>query len=179
LAHVDVEIPLTVTQEVLTYFPPIDEVSHRVGDMPVAIDYHPESPFYFVPQVEVPGMKVGWHHTGSEADPENREDASQEIIAGAQNWIDRLFPHLSREPIEVQTCLYTNTPDYHFVMDTHPEYEHIVMGAGFSGHGFKFGPVLGQFLAQMAQEQAPPISLEPFALKRFEDPDKLQKRVGA
>jgi glycine/D-amino acid oxidase-like deaminating enzyme len=86
---------------------------------------------------------------------------------------------LSREPIEVQTCLYTNTPDYHFVMDTHPEYEHIVMGAGFSGHGFKFGPVLGQFLAQMAQEQAPPISLEPFALKRFEDPDKLQKRVGA
>lgn len=179
LAPLGVEIPLEVTQEVLTYFPPTGDVSHRVGYMPVAIDYHTESPFYLVPQVDVPGMKVGWHHTGSEAAPENREAASRAIVEGAQGWIDRLFPYLEREPLEVQTCLYTNTPDYHFVMDHHPEHEHIVIGAGFSGHGFKFGPVLGQFLAQIAQEEAPLLSLEPFSLERFKHPEKLQKRVGA
>ena len=49
-------------------------------------------------------------------------------------------------------CMYTMTPDEHFVLDIHPEYPQVVFGAGFSGHGFKFAPVIGEVLADLALE---------------------------
>ena len=46
--------------------------------------------------------------------------------------------------------MYTITPDFNFILDIHPEYENVIIGAGFSGHGFKFAPVIGEILADLA-----------------------------
>lgn len=179
LQQLGLDIPLEVTQELLSYFAPTNDVDHRVGHMPVLIDYHTEAPFYSVPQIDVPGVKVGWHHTGTVVDPDNPQAATEHLLAGTQGWVERVFPHLSTAAIHTETCLYTNTPDYHFIMDHHPQHQNIVVGAGFSGHGFKFGPLLGEILSCLVQEKAAPVTLDTFSLARFDTPEQLQKRIGA
>lgn len=176
----ELEIPLEITQEVLAYFPVQNKnINHMIGHMPVMVDYHDlEHPFYTLPQVDVPGVKVGWHHVGTEADADARTTAPSHILEGIQNWVSQIYPHLLPEPIQVDTCLYSNTPDYHFVLDRHPAYENIVIGAGFSGHGFKFGPLLGDLLAALALDAEPAVSLDTFRLGRFAE-GNLEKRLGA
>jgi glycine/D-amino acid oxidase-like deaminating enzyme len=62
-------------------------------------------------------------------------------------------------------CLYARTPDHDFVIDRHLEYPNVVIGAGFSGHGFKFTPAVGEHLVQLALDDANPLEL--FSLNRF------------
>jgi glycine/D-amino acid oxidase-like deaminating enzyme len=50
----------------------------------------------------------------------------------------------------MKTCLFTNSPDEHFVLDLHPDYPHVSIAAGFSGHGFKFASVVGEIMADLA-----------------------------
>jgi monomeric sarcosine oxidase len=182
LARIGLDVPLEVTQELLAYFPPKDDmVNHRVGAMPIAIDYHGDTdhPFYCLPIVDIGGVKVGWHHTGSIIQPNAERFISESILNGMCDWIRRFFPHLQPEPLETVTCLYTNTPDYHFILDKHPHYQHVVIASGFSGHGFKFGPILGELLAGLALDERLPLALDTFALSRFGDVSNLHRRIGA
>ncbi len=181
-AALDLDLPITVTQETLAYFPAKDTaVNHRVGVMPCMVDYHQvqAQPFYCLPQVEIAGVKTGWHHSGTVIDADHRVTRSPEILRQMQGWVERAFPHLQPEPIELIDCLYSNTPDYHFILDRHPRYAHVVIGAGFSGHGFKFGPILGELLADLVTGADLPLSLETFAIRRFETPETLHRHIGA
>jgi monomeric sarcosine oxidase len=174
-------LPLLPTQETLAYFAPKENApSHRVGDMPIMIDYHDaENPFYCLPIVEVQGVKLGWHHTGKVIHPDDERETPNAILEGMRDWIAQTFPYLQPREIEIASCLYTNTPDYHFILDKHPRYENIVIGAGFSGHGFKFGPIIGEILAMLVMGQASPLSLETFRINRFESNDDLERHLGA
>ncbi len=176
-----VDLKLEVTQEQLTYFPVTNGLDHSINAMPVFSDFHTPSPFYGIPQIEVPGVKVGWHHSGTAlTDPESRLPVNDTITANVQKFAAERFPHLdSTKPFAITTCLYTNTLDYHFILDRHPSHSHIVIGAGFSGHGFKFGPLLGEILAALATDETPPVSLDPFTISRLSEPEKLQRRKGA
>jgi N-methyl-L-tryptophan oxidase len=185
LAQTGLALPLVPTQELVAYFAAADGVDHRVGAMPVFIDYHSDDAFYGLPQVDVPGVKVGWHHTGPVLDPDYPEAVSNEAqltvrVDALKTYIAKRFPHLdSTQTVQVTTCLYTNTPDYHFVLDRHPTHPNIVIGTGFSGHGFKFGPILGELLASLVVEESPALPLDMFAIARFEQMDKLVKRTNA
>lgn len=185
LAQTGLELPLVATQELVAYFAATDEVDHRVGAMPVFIDYHTADAFYGLPQVDVPGVKVGWHHTGPALDPDYPEKASTEAeltkrVDALKAYISARFPHLdSTETVQVTTCLYTNTPDYHFVLDRHPSHHNIIIGTGFSGHGFKFGPVLGELIAALVIDEDPALPLDMFAIARFGQVEKLVKRTNA
>lgn len=64
--------------------------------------------------------------------------------------IAEFFPWLSPEPVKASVCLYTMTPDSNFVLDSHPDFKNVVVAAGFSGHGFKFAPVIGEVMADLA-----------------------------
>lgn len=64
---------------------------------------------------------------------------------------DRL-PQLRTAPVQAKTCLYTMTPDEHFIVDRHPQHPQVTIAAGFSGHGFKFSPVVGEMLADLSLE---------------------------
>lgn len=65
------------------------------------------------------------------------------------------------------TCMFTNTPDGHFIVDRHPEHPKVVFGAGFSGHGYEFASVIGEMLADLAVEGRTDHPIDLFGLDRF------------
>lgn len=117
-----------------------------------------------------------------------------------QRWLARHAPFVSPEPVLSETCLYTNTPvslarfiplspmftlcnqDEDFVVDRHPLRPHVIICAGFSGHGFKFGPIIGQAAAQLALTGGAPFDIGAFRLSRpclglrLEDSDTVVPR---
>ncbi|KYC66751.1 Monomeric sarcosine oxidase, curated [Heyndrickxia coagulans] len=65
-----------------------------------------------------------------------------------------------------KVCLYTNTPDEHFIIDTHPAYPNVAIAAGFSGHGFKFASSVGEMLSQMVLKENAESPLPLFSINR-------------
>lgn len=70
--------------------------------------------------------------------------------------------------MQLATCMFTNTPDEHFIIDRHPEHPQVVFGAGFSGHGYKFASVIGEVLADLACEGHTEHPIDLFGLDRFD-----------
>jgi sarcosine oxidase len=68
------------------------------------------------------------------------------------------------------TCMYTNTPDFHFIIDRHPAHANVALACGFSGHGFKFASVVGEVLADLALRGETSLPIGLFALGRFRPP---------
>ncbi|XP_075576179.1 peroxisomal sarcosine oxidase [Pelecanus crispus] len=126
---------------------------------------------YGLPALEYPGLvKVCYHH-GSPADPEERDralpGAPRPEVALLSSFISSYLPGLEPWPAVVETCLYTNTPDEDFILDRHPKFSNIIIGAGFSGHGFKLAPVVGKLLCELSLGEEPSHSMAPFAITRF------------
>ena len=183
LRPLGLDLPLDVSREVVAYFADRDGldpavVDHRAGVMPTLIDYDGESIFYALPRLDVPGVKIGWHHAGPPTDPDLPGEPDARVLDGIVRYAARRFPHLRPEPFKILTCLYTNTPDYHFLVDRHPDLPELVVAAGFSGHGFKFGPVIGELVADMACGREPELDLSLFRLGRFSR-DDLERRTNA
>ncbi|XP_003417053.1 peroxisomal sarcosine oxidase [Loxodonta africana] len=126
---------------------------------------------YGLPAGEYPGlMKVCYHH-GNEADPEERDcpprfSDIQDVQILCRFVRDHL-PDLEPTPAITERCMYTNTPDENFILDHHPKYDNIVIGAGFSGHGFKLSPVVGKILYELSMKLTPSYDLTPFRISRF------------
>ncbi|MGB7171430.1 MAG: FAD-dependent oxidoreductase, partial [Acidobacteriaceae bacterium] len=77
------------------------------------------------------------------------------------------LPSLSGRIIRAETCLYTMTPDEHFVIGAHPQHPAITLALGFSGHGFKFAPVVGELIGQLVTEGSTSHDIAMFSLTRF------------
>ncbi len=111
-----------------------------------------EGRYYGFPVYEVPGFKFGrYHHLGeaSPADVVRREvDAADEALL--RQFGERYFPAGSGPTMGLRTCLFTNTPDEHFVLDHHPSYQQVVLVSPCSGHGYKFCSVIGEIVADLA-----------------------------
>ena len=69
--------------------------------------------------------------------------------------------------ISQQACMYTMSPDEHFILDHHPDHSNVSFVAGLSGHGFKFAPILGQALADLCLDARSPLPIEFLSLQRF------------
>ncbi|MBK5294012.1 MAG: FAD-dependent oxidoreductase, partial [Acidobacteriia bacterium] len=82
--------------------------------------------------------------------------------------IKMYFPAADGPALNMKTCLFTNSPDEHFILDLHPEHAQVALAAGFSGHGFKFCGVIGEIMAELALDGASRLDIEMFRLKRFE-----------
>lgn len=126
---------------------------------------------YGLPSSEYPGlMKIGYHH-GDSVDPEERDcPTTFSDIQDVQilcRFVREHMPGLQPKPDIVERCMYTNTPDKHFILDCHPKYDNIVIGAGFSGHGFKLAPVVGKILYELSMKLPPSYDLAPFRMSRF------------
>jgi sarcosine oxidase len=94
------------------------------------------------------GVKVAEHHTGAPTDPDNRSfDVDEAGRRRVEDYVEQWFPGLRPEPMSAETCLYTTTPTADFVIDRSGP---LVVAAGFSGHGFKFTPLIGRLLADLA-----------------------------
>lgn len=180
LNQLDITLDLTVTQEQIAYFRPKDKaVNHAVGVMPNCLDYHTAQPMYSLAEVDGHGVKVGWHHTGKLIDADVPLPIDTHNLATVQDFVRQRYPHLDPNPSLVKPCLYTNSPDYHFVIDRHPKHTNIVFAVGFSGHGFKFGTVLGEMIASLLNQSVPPVPMTQFSLSRFDTMNTLKRRITA
>jgi sarcosine oxidase / L-pipecolate oxidase len=90
---------------------------------------------------------------GPEVDPDTRDFAvDDQGLAKVAKWLGKVMPSVASKPEHAETCLYTMTKDHHFIIDLAPGSRRIVIGAGFSGHGFKMAPLVGSLLADIAME---------------------------
>ncbi|XP_023824667.1 peroxisomal sarcosine oxidase-like [Salvelinus sp. IW2-2015] len=129
--------------------------------------------FYGLPSNEYPGLMKICYHMGSETEPDERDRQTDRTDVNLlSQFVSRYLPGLEPEPAAVESCLYTVTPDHHFVLDRHPHHNNIIIGAGFSGHGFKFGPVVGKVLCELSLGQMPSYDLSPFKIQRFQSNPK-------
>jgi sarcosine oxidase len=124
--------------------------------------------YYGFPSHRGLGFKIGkYHHLMERGDPDkiarDADATDEEVLREA---IRRFFPQANGARIRMQTCLFTNTPDKHFILDTHPRVPAVAIAAGFSGHGFKFCSVVGEVMADLATGRATPFDITPFALGR-------------
>lgn len=107
----------------------------------------------FNPAGDAPGMKLGrWHHRDEVCDPDTLDRAVYaEDEALLRGFAERYFPEGAGDTLKMAVCMFTNTRDEHFVLDTLPEAPQVVLAAGFSGHGFKLASVIGEVMADLAQ----------------------------
>ena len=134
--------PMSVTQEQYFHFLPRDPSS----EWPSFI--HHVRPFRYGLETPGEGVKVAEHHSGPAVDPDTRSfeidpDGETRVTAYVEEWLPGLDPYA----VTAATCLYTTTPTEDFVIERHGP---LVVGAGFSGHGFKFVPLVGRMLAELA-----------------------------
>ena len=93
------------------------------------------------------GLKAGEHIAGEAASPDEAGAPDEESVARVSEWVRRWWPGADPHPHRSETCFYTNTPDEHFVLERKGR---IVVGSPCSGHGFKFAPLIGERLADLA-----------------------------
>lgn len=94
------------------------------------------------------GLKVGEHIAGPPTDPDEEATVNADSVARLQEWVAARFPTVDPTPAWSETCIYTNTTDEHFVLERHGT---VVVGSACSGHGFKFAPLIGERLADLAE----------------------------
>ena len=111
----------------------------------------PGSVLYGFPSGDEPGtVKVGFHHEGQRCRADTvRRTVSDHEVDVARARLNRCLPGAAGSLARAEACCYTLTPDGHFVLGPHPEHPRVVLGCGFSGHGFKFVPVIGELLADL------------------------------
>ena len=144
--------------------------------MPVFIFYHEngtdrDTAFYGLPQVDIPGIKIGAHHTGplishaqEKGDLKYKEECDKSLQL-TTTFVKRFFPQLDPTPSSTVSCLYTSTPDCDFILDKAPNYsDNVYVAAGFSGHGFKFGPAIGEAMAQWILDGNTNLPIERFRI---------------
>jgi sarcosine oxidase len=105
--------------------------------------------FYGMPDLENRGLKIAHDHHGPAVDPDTQSRApSPEALALAKDYVARRFPNLRNAPVvETRVCQYENTSNGDFLIDRHPQMENVWLVGGGSGHGFKHGPSLGEYVA--------------------------------
>jgi glycine/D-amino acid oxidase-like deaminating enzyme len=152
------------TRQVVLYFgPPPGDARFEPTRWPAWIDF--PAGIYGTPNVEGRGVKVGVDEHGPPMDPDTDDRlADAASVARARQWLGRRIPAMAGAPvIESRVCQYENTSTGDFLIDRHPELPNVWIAGGGSGHGFKHGPAVGQLVAQMIADGAPP---EPrFALR--------------
>lgn len=129
-----------------------------------------EGSFYGFPIFGIPGFKFArWHHLEQQVDDPAGMDREchSEDEALLRSFVRRYFPEGDGPTLSMATCLFTNTPDGHFVIDVHPDSPRICFAGGFSGHGFKFCSVVGEILADLAQEGRTRHDIALFRATRF------------
>ena len=141
-------------RQVLMWAQPLRPEYFKLGTFPIFNMEVSEGRFYGFPVYGIPGFKIGkYHHRAQRADPSkvNRQfDAEDEAVL--REAIRHYFPDADGPTLSLKTCLFTNSPDEHFVLDLYPGSPEVCIAAGFSGHGFKFCSVVGEIMADLALE---------------------------
>jgi glycine/D-amino acid oxidase-like deaminating enzyme len=174
-------IPLTVRRKSLFWFAtdgPRYEVSAGfpvfLFELPRSFEnaantQHGSSVFYGFPKIDHRGIKFAEHSGGKKVN--EPLDVDREMDLGELRRINDVrtqwLPGVSDRVTDHAVCLYTMSPDEHFIVDRHPTHPNVSFAAGLSGHGFKFAPVLGKASAELALDGETRSQIDFLSLARF------------
>lgn len=168
-------------RQVLGWFQPLpgeDLAKYKPDRLPVANIETSKGLFYYsFPMYQVPGVKVGcYHHFYEKVDPDtiNREPTLQDEEQ-VRDVLRQFLPGANGPTMSLAACMFTNSPDEHFIIDTHPVLPQVVIAAGFSGHGFKFASVVGELLADLVIEGHTVPEANLFKMDRLRDLSKVRR----
>jgi sarcosine oxidase len=165
----DLRLPLTVEREVPMWFrPTIDPALVGADRMPIWVLREETTTFYGIPYDPELGLKVSIHHWGTFVDPDTVDrEVGEADVDRVRAFLRRRMPAANGELVDARVCLYTNTPDETFVIDLHPAGPGVTYASACSGHGFKFAPVIGEILADLALTGSTQHPMDPFRASRF------------
>lgn len=160
-------LPLSILRKVLFWFATDHPDRFSPERFPIFIADSGVGSIYGFPLGDEPGVKVANHSGG---DPAEVETVDRTVRPGEEAdvaaWVTQHLSGVSAAVVDRAACLYTMTPDADFIVDRHPDHPGVAIGAGFSGHGFKFTPAIGEVLADLVLDPAA-TSLERLKLSRF------------
>jgi len=167
----DLNLPITGRRIPIIHFNAIDPARYCSDDMSVYFWATPEGIYAGFPHFESEGVKIMRHDTGDVCTPETaKREVIEADIKEISDFANKYMPYANRSVRKSLIGLYTMTPDNHFIIDRHPGFQNVVYATGFSGHGFKFSPVIGEILADMILEGATKHPTRFLAASRFTDP---------
>jgi sarcosine oxidase len=148
----DLDLPLTIRRKVQFWHAlrPDDAAAHRAS--PSFLFEVPHGTFYGFPSIGDETVKLAEHSGGAVVEDPSRVDRAcrEDDIAPVEQFVRAVLPGVDPRPHSHSVCLYTMAPHERFIVDRHPAFRNVIVAAGFSGHGFKFTPAIGQALADLA-----------------------------
>ena len=183
LASIGIKLPLKIMPCQLGFFQTQEPETFKPRRFPVFLAHmngdYGEMPYGIPHADESLGLKIstfyGWQTVESPSEVDYTP--SEEWLESIRNFSRQYIKGATGATISTRRCLYTLTPDKHFIVDRHPNYAHIVLGAGFSGHGFKFTTLMGKILTQLALEGKTEYDTSLFSLSRFEKKSLLSSTL--
>jgi sarcosine oxidase len=162
-------VSFQVLRKVQLWYTGNDMTRYRTGAMPcfyIDTDY---GGFYGFPAFTELGIKVAEHTGGDPVDDPDRLNRGLEINdeTKVHRMLKDTFPETELRRTHFSVCMYSMTADHHFIVDRHPRHENVIIAAGFSGHGFKFSPVIGEILADLVVDGTTMHPMHLFKLDRF------------
>ena len=164
----ELRLPLVVERQVLHWFEPReDHEGYLPRNCPVYIWQHTPNDWFYGFPIFGDGIKLAFYRVPELVDPDlvDREVQPAEVQT-LREVLQQYLPAIGRHR-RSKVCLYTMTPDGHFVLGPHPEHPNVVLASPCSGHGFKFSPAIGEALADLATGSTPAVDLSLFNVERF------------
>lgn len=169
LARLGLDLPLHVSRETVLYMAVAHPERFTPERFPLVIHRFPGNKTLggFFPSFGHAGIKALIDRVGPIIDPEDRDVAvDPEMQERIRRYAMDVIPDATGEVIWAGTCRYTMTPDEDFIIDAHPDHRNIVLASPCSGHGFKFAPIIGEILAELAIDGTTARDISRFALHR-------------
>jgi sarcosine oxidase len=145
-----IPVPLAIERQVQLWLAPRDPALVEADRMPVFVRFGQSGCFYGIPRAVVPGVKVCRHHGGARTRAErlDREVHPADEVP-VRDFVRAHLPAADGPLLAARVCMYTNTPDDHFVIGPHPAHgERVVIACGLSGHGFKLAPAIAEIVSE-------------------------------
>lgn len=167
LSMLDLSLPISPIRKTFAWYDAPEDI-YGEGQFPAFSWDIPEGIFYGFPSIDGAGLKIGRHDQGEAHEPNTPivPFSEYEDAADLNQLLTRYMPQVGGFHVG-KTCMYTRTPDEHFIIDRHPKHNHVLIASGFSGHGFKFASAVGEVLTEMASDKAPSFDISLFSMQRF------------
>jgi sarcosine oxidase len=165
LAHFALHLPLTITQEQVTYFAPETVDEFRPGNFPVWI-WMDDPSFYGFPTFGEPAVKIGQDVGGRRVTPKTRDfETDTAALSRVVAFLKRTIPRAHGPIRYTKSCLYTMPPDRDLIVDRLPEHPNVIVLQG-AAHAFKFASLLGRIATSLAFDENAGVDLTPFQIDR-------------
>lgn len=163
----DLRVPMEAHRVHYVHFEPAAPAPF--AELPLwLIALYPGVFYYGTPYRPGEGLKFGLHRASEACDPDTVDrTVTQRDIDDFRAAAEQFLPGATSQTLWAEACLYSMTPDTDFILDRHPAHEQVVFGCGFSGHGFKFAPVIGEALADLAMTGKSELPIDFLRLARF------------